>query len=149
MGKQGDYTLPSTLSGIGDYAFKECSITRFIFPDSFSEIGQGALMNSLVEEVSLPAQLKLIPTGTFQGCTRLKVVRLGEKTELVSDYVFDGCPLTDLYVDAPYPPVCNTNAFTTKGTPFLPTCVLHVPAGKKKLYQNNRSWSKFEHIIEQ
>ena len=140
MAKQGDYTLPSTLSGIGDYAFKECSITRFIFPDSFSEIGQGALMNSLVEEVSLPAQLKLIPTGTFQGCTRLKVVRLGEKTELVSDYVFD---------DAPYPPVCNTNAFTTKGTPFLPTCVLHVPAGKKKLYQNNRSWSKFEHIVEQ
>ena len=50
MGKQGDYTLPSTLSGISDYAFKECSITRFIFPDSFSEIGQGALMNSKVEE---------------------------------------------------------------------------------------------------
>lgn len=149
MGKKGDYTLPSTLSGIGDYAFKESSITRFIFPDSFSEIGQGVLMNSQVEEISLPAQLKLIPTGTFQGCTRLKVVRLGEKTELVSDYVFDGCPLTDLYVDAPYPPVCNTNAFTTKGTPFLPTCVLHVPAGKKKLYQNNRSWSKFEHIVEQ
>lgn len=149
MGKQGDYTLPSTLSGIGDYAFKECSITRFIFPESFSEIGQGVLMNSQVEEVSLPAQLKLIPTGTFQGCTRLKLVRLGEKTELVSDYVFDGCPLTDLYVDAPYPPVCNTNAFTTKGTPFLPTCVLHVPAGKKKLYQNNRNWSKFEHIVEQ
>ena len=149
MGKQGDYTLPSTLSGISDYAFKECSITRFIFPDSFSEIGQGALMNSKVEEVSLPAQLKLIPTGTFQGCTRLKVVRLGQKTELISDYVFDGCPLTDLYIDATYPPVCNTNAFSTKGIDFLSTCVLHVPAGKKKLYQYNRSWGKFKHITEQ
>lgn len=149
MGKQGDYTLPSTLAGIGDYAFKGCSITRFIFPEGFTEIGQGALMNSKVEEVTLPAQLKLIPTGTFQGCTRLKVVRLGQKTELISDYVFDGCPLTDLYIDATYPPVCNANAFSTKGTDFLSTCVLHVPAGKKKLYQYNKSWGKFKHITEQ
>lgn len=149
MGKQGDYTLPATLAGIGDYAFKGCSITRFIFPEGFTEIGQGALMNSKVEEVTLPAQLKLIPTGTFQGCTRLKVVRLGQKTELISDYVFDGCPLTDLYIDATYPPVCNANAFSTKGTDFLSTCVLHVPAGKKKLYQYNKSWGKFKHITEQ
>ena len=149
MGKQGDYTLPSTLTSIGDYAFKECSITRFNFPESMTEIGQGALMNSKVEEVSLPAQLKQIPTGTFQGCTRLKVVRLGKKTELISDYVFDGCPLTNLYVESPYPPVCNDNAFTTKGTNFLTTCILHVPAGKKELYQNNRIWGKFKHIVEQ
>ena len=149
MGKQGDYTLPSTLTSIGDYAFKECSITRFNFPESMTEIGQGALMNSKVEEVSLPAQLKQIPTGTFQGCTRLKVVRLGKKTELISDYVFDGCPLTDLYVESPYPPVCNENAFTTKGTNFLTTCILHVPAGKKGLYQSNRIWGKFKHIVEQ
>ena len=149
MGKQGDYTLPSTLASIGDYAFKECSITRFNFPESMTEIGQGALMNSKVEEVSLPAQLKQIPTGTFQGCTRLKVVRLGKKTELISDYVFDGCPLTNLYVESPYPPVCNENAFTTKGTNFLTTCTLHVPAGKRELYQNNRIWGKFKHIVEQ
>lgn len=149
MGKQGDYTLPSTLTSIGDYAFKECSITRFNFPESMTEIGQGALMNSKVEEVSLPAHLKQIPTGTFQGCTRLKVVRLGKKTELISDYVFDGCPLTDLYVESPYPPVCNENAFTTKGTNFLTTCILHVPAGKKGLYQSNRIWGKFKHIVEQ
>lgn len=149
MGKQGDYTLPSTLTSIGDYAFKECSITRFNFPENMTEIGQGALMNSKVEEVSLPAQLKQIPTGTFQGCTRLKVVRLGKKTELISNYVFDGCPLTDLYVESPYPPVCNENAFTAKGTNFLTTCTLHVPAGKKGLYQNNRIWGKFKHIVEQ
>lgn len=149
MGKQGDYTLPSTLTSIGDYAFKECSITRFNFPESMTEIGQGALMNSKVEEVSLPAQLKQIPTGTFQDCTRLKVVRLGKKTELISDYVFDGCPLTDLYVESPYPPVCNENAFTTKGTNFLTTCILYVPAGKKGLYQSNRIWGKFKHIVEQ
>lgn len=149
MGKQGDYTLPSTLTSIGDYAFKECSITRFNFPESMTEIGQGTLMNSKVEEVSLPAQLKQIPTGTFQGCTRLKVVRLGKKTELISDYVFDGCPLTDLYVESPYPPVCNENAFTTKGTNFLTTCILHVPAGKKGLYQSNRIWGNFKHIVEQ
>lgn len=149
LGKQGDYTLPSTLTNIGDYAFKECNITRFNFPESLTEIGQGALMNSKVEEVSLPAQLKLIPTGIFQGCTRLKVVRLGKKTELISDYVFDGCPLTHLYIEAPYPPICNEDAFTSKGADIPATCILHVPAGKKALYQGNRNWGKFKHIVEQ
>ena len=106
-------------------------------------------MNSKVEEVSLPAQLKLIPTGIFQGCTRLKVVRLGKKTELISDYVFDGCPLTHLYIEAPYPPICNEDAFTSKGADIPATCILHVPAGKKALYQGNRNWGKFKHIVEQ
>lgn len=146
MGKKGEYTLPSSITSIGKYAFKECSIETFILPDNLTTIGQGAFMDSKVKEVRLPNLLKTVPSNTFQGCKQLKVVHLGSKTELLSDYVFDQCPLTDLYVSAPLPPVCSTHTFTTYGTNFLSTCKLHVPAGKVGFYKSSDGWKLFKNI---
>lgn len=148
IGKQGDYTLPATVKSIGDYAFQGCHITRFTLPDNLTQIGQAVFYDSSVEEVVMPSQLRLIPTATFQKCGSLKTVRLGAATELISDYVFDGCPLTDLYIDAQYPPVCNSNALTS--TPdFLPTCTLHVPKGRRNFYRADSSWKRFGTIVEE
>lgn len=148
IGKQGDYTLPASVKSIGDYAFQGCHITRFTLPDNLTQIGQAVFFDSSVEEVVMPSNLRLIPTATFQKCSRLKTIRLGAATELISDYVFDGCPLTDLYIDAQYPPVCNSNALTS--TPdFLPTCTLHVPKGRKNFYKADASWKRFGTIVEE
>lgn len=148
IGKKGDYTLPSTVTAIGDRAFQGCHITRFVLPDGLTSLGQAVFYGSEVVEVVLPAQLRTIPTATFQNCANLTTVHLGEKAELLSDYVFDGCPLADLYVDAVHPPVCYSNTFTTSGTSFLSTCTLHVPAGTKATYRNNSNWGKFKKITE-
>ena len=148
MGKKGDYILPSTILAIGDYAFRECSITKFTLPDNMKEIGRGAFLNSKVEEVKLPDNLQIVTSATFQGCKQLKTVHIGSKTNRIAEYAFDDCPLTDLYIDAAYPPTCDENAFTTKGTNFLTTCTLHVPTGKKALYRNNKNWGKFKNIVE-
>lgn len=149
LGKTGDYTLPSTITSIGNFAFKECHITKFNFPDNLKKIGQGAFMASWVEEVKLPASLQLIPTGTFQDCKRLKKVHLGAGTNRITDYAFDQCPLTDIYVDATIPPTCEEHAFSFRsGTSFVTTCTLHVPAGLKAKYRNNSSWKVFTHIVE-
>lgn len=148
IGKQGDYTLPASVKSIGDYAFQGCHITRFTLPDNLTQIGQAVFFDSSVEEVVMPSNLRLIPTATFQKCSRLKTVRLGAATELISNYVFDGCPLTNLYIDAQYPPVCNSNALTS--TPdFLPTCTLHVPKGRKNFYKADASWKRFGTIVEE
>lgn len=148
IGKQGDYTLPASVKSIGDYAFQGCHITRFTLPDNLTQIGQAVFFDSSVEEVVMPSNLRLIPTATFQKCSRLKTIRLGAATELISDYVFDGCPLTDLYIDAQYPPVCNSKALTS--TPdFLPTCTLHVPKGRKNFYKADASWKRFGTIVEE
>lgn len=146
MGKQGEYSLPSTITSIGNYAFKECSIETFILPDNMKKIGQGAFMDSKVKEVKLPANLKRIPTSTFQGCKQLKVVRIGSKTEAISDYAFDLCPLTDIYIEATLPPVCSSHAFTTRGTSFLNTCIVHVPTGKAAFYKGDVIWKQFKNI---
>lgn len=150
MGKKGTYTLPSTITQIGNFAFKECSIETFRFPARLKEIGQGAFMDSKVREVDLPDNLRLLGTGTFQGCQQLQVVRLGSKTDKICEYAFDGCPLTDLYITSPYAPTLEPNAFATKsGTSLFTSCTLHVPAGKKKWYQMNEPWKKFSKIVEE
>lgn len=150
MGKKGTYTLPSTITQIGNFAFKECSIETFRFPAGLKEIGQGAFMDSKVREVDLPDNLRLLGTGTFQGCQQLQVVRVGSKTDKICEYAFDGCPLTDLYITSPYAPTLEPNAFATKsGTSLFTYCTLHVPAGKKKWYQMNEPWKKFSKIVEE
>lgn len=149
MGKRGDYALPSTVTAVGPYAFRECSIEKFVFPAGLNKIGECAFYNSKVREVALPSTLKLLPTGVFQKCADLKTVRLGNDVELLSDYVFDGCPLTDLYITAPLPPVCGSNTFATTGTDFVKTCRLHVPKGRKKYYRANAKWNVFDNIVEE
>ena len=149
MGKRGDYALPATVTAVGPYAFRDCSIEKFVFPAGLTKIGECAFYNSKVSEVALPSTLKLLPTGVFQKCADLKTVRLGNDVELLSDYVFDGCPLTDLYITAPLPPVCGSNTFATTGTDFVKTCRLHVPKGRKKYYRANAKWNVFDNIVEE
>lgn len=149
MGKRGDYALPATVTAVGPYAFRECSIEKFVFQAGLTKIGECAFYNSKVREVVLPSTLKLLPTGVFQKCADLKTVRLGNDFELLSDYVFDGCPLTDLYITAPLPPVCGSNTFATTGADFVKTCRLHVPKGRKKYYRANAKWNVFDNIVEE
>lgn len=143
------YTLPSAFTSIGAYAFKECSIEAFYLSDNVETLGQGAFMDSQIKEIHLGAGIKLIPTGVFQGCRKLTKVYLGANTEQISNYAFDGSPLTDLYVSASMIPYCEENAFANKVEGFFATCVLHVPAGMKKKYQNHKIWGKFTHIVEE
>lgn len=149
MGKRGDYALPATVTAVGPYAFRDCSIEKFVFPAGLTKIGECAFYNSKVKEVVLPSTLKMLPTGVFQNCADLKTVRLGNDVELLSDYVFDGCPLTDLYITAPLPPVCGSNTFATTGADFVKTCRLHVPKGRKKYYRANAKWNVFDNIVEE
>lgn len=147
MGKKGSYTLPSSVTSVGSYAFKECSIERFVFSDHVAKLGTGVFMNSKVRDVTMPEALRLVPTATFQGCAQLQVVRLGSKTELISDYAFTDCPLTDLYVEARMPPVCQPTAFATLGADVLASCRVHVPKGRANIYKASEGWNLFKNII--
>lgn len=148
MGKGGAYTLPATVTEVGDYAFRDCSIEKFVFAAGLKSIGKYTFYNSKVKEVSLPSTLKQVPTGLFQKCARLATVHLGQATELLGEYVFDGCPLTNLYISAPTPPVCTDKSFATSGTYLFSTCRIHVPKGRRIYYRGNATWAKFKIIKE-
>ena len=149
MGKKGEYTLPSTVTTVGDYAFRNCRIETFHFADGLKSIGKYAFYNSSVKEVSLPSTVKQIPTGLFQKCANLTTVHLGKNTELLGDYVFDGCPITNLYISAPTPPYCSNNTFVSSGKNIFSTCRVHVPKNRRIYYRGDMIWAQFKRIVEE
>lgn len=149
MGKEGEYTLPSTVTTVGDYAFRNCRIETFHFADGLTSIGKYAFYNSSVKEVSLPSTVKQIPTGLFQKCAYLTTVHLGKNTELLGDYVFDGCPITNLYISAPTPPYCSNNTFASSGNNIFSTCRVHVPKNRRIYYRGDMIWAQFKRIVEE
>lgn len=149
MGKKGEYTLPSTVTTVGDYAFRNCRIETFHFADGLTSIGKYAFYNSSVKEVSLPSTVKQIPTGLFQKCANLTTVHLGKNTEMLGDYVFDGCPITNLYISAPTPPYCSNNTFASSGKNIFSTCRVHVPKNRRIYYRGDVIWAQFKRIVEE
>lgn len=149
MGKEGEYTLPSTVTTVGDYAFRNCRIETFHFADGLKSIGKYAFYNSSVKEVSLPSTVKQIPTGLFQKCANLTTVHLGKNTEMLGDYVFDGCPITNLYISAPTPPYCSNNTFASSGNNIFSTCRVHVPKNRRIYYRGDVIWAQFKRIVEE
>lgn len=149
MGKKGEYTLPSTVTTVGDYAFRNCRIETFHFADGLTSIGKYAFYNSSVKEVSLPSTVKQIPTGLFQKCANLTTVHLGKNTEMLGDYVFDGCPITNLYISAPTPPYCSNNTFASSGNNIFSTCRVHVPKNRRIYYRGDMIWAQFKRIVEE
>lgn len=149
MGKGGEYTLPSTVTTVGDYAFRNCRIETFHFADGLTSIGKYAFYNSSVKEVSLPSTVKQIPTGLFQKCADLTTVHLGKNTEMLGDYVFDGCPITNLYISAPTPPYCSNKTFASSGNNIFSTCRVHVPKNRRIYYRGDMIWAQFKRILEE
>lgn len=149
MGKEGEYTLPSTVTTVGDYAFRNCRLETFHFADGLTSIGKYAFYNSSVKEVSLPSTVKQIPTGLFQKCADLTTVHLGKNTELLGDYVFDGCPITNLYISAPTPPYCSNSTFASSGNNIFSTCRVHVPKNRRIYYRGDVIWAQFKRIVEE
>lgn len=149
MGKEGEYTLPSTVTTVGDYAFRNCRIETFHFADGLISIGKYAFYNSSVKEVSLPSTVKQIPTGLFQKCADLTTVHLGKNTEMLGDYVFDGCPITNLYISAPTPPYCSNKTFASSGNNIFSTCRVHVPKNRRIYYRGDMIWAQFKRIVEE
>lgn len=149
MGKEGEYTLPSTVTTVGDYAFRNCRIETFHFADGLTSIGKYAFYNSSVKEVSLPSTVKQIPTGLFQKCANLTTVHLGKNTEMLGDYVFDGCPITNLYISTPTPPYCSNNTFASSGNNIFSTCRVHVPKNRRIYYRGDVIWAQFKRIVEE
>lgn len=149
MGKGGEYTLPATVTTVGDYAFRNCRIETFHFSDGLTSIGKYAFYNSRVKEVSLPSTVKQIPTGLFQKCAYLTTVHLGKNTEMLGDYVFDGCPITNLYISAPTPPYCSNNTFASSGNNIFSTCRVHVPKNRRIYYRGDMIWAQFKRMVEE
>ena len=67
---------------IGDSAFYGCSNLKIInLPDTITYIGGACFYNTLLDNIYLPAKLKVIKNNTFQDCRNLKTLILSNELE--------------------------------------------------------------------
>ncbi len=83
--------LPVT--GIGNYAFKNCTeLEQINLPDSLLWIGGGAFYNcSSLANITIPSGVEFIDGNVFYGCTSLTSVVIPESICGISFGAFDDC----------------------------------------------------------
>ena len=98
----GNTTIPSSVTSIGDYAFRECSsLTSITIPNSVTSIGADAfLICSSLTSVTIPSSVTNIGERAFSWCESLITI----KTEAITpptleNNVFNGCDkLSAIYI---------------------------------------------------
>ena len=92
-GKTGEYTIPSSVTRIGDSAFVYCrGLTNVTIPDSVTSIGDYAfqLCDSL-PSVTIPDGVTRIGEGTFMDCSGLTRVTIPSSVTGIGYGAFAEC----------------------------------------------------------
>ena len=87
------YSIPSTVTRIGDRAFSYCtSLTSIDIPDSVTSIGSSAFEYcTALTYVTIPDGVTSIETWAFSHCTSLTSVRIPNGVTRIPHQVFEGC----------------------------------------------------------
>ncbi len=115
-GKTGSYTIPSTVTSIGNYAFTRCygltsitipdsvtsigegaftycsSLTSIMIPDSVTSIGDSAFSScSSLTSITIPDSVTSIGVGAFGYCSSLTSITIPDSVTSISDFAFSHC----------------------------------------------------------
>ncbi len=116
-----DLYLPSTVKSIGNYAFA----------------------NYNLRSVNLSGQLESIGESSFEGCTNLRTVILGENiTSMGSKAFYNASGVTEVYANMPTPPVFNQ--FFGGDDVNLSLIKLYVPEKYVSVYRGMDGWKEFD-----
>lgn len=87
-------TLPTSLKSIGNYAFNNCeNLTTINIPKGLSSIGGYAFNNCYELDIDfvLPTNINTVPQGLFHYCMSLKSVKLHNTTANIENSAFAYC----------------------------------------------------------
>ena len=100
-GLSGAYTIPNSVTSIGDYAFAGCrGLTSVTIPNSVTSIGDNAF-NAChgLTSVTIPNSVTSIGDEAFEGCNSLTSVTIPSSVTSIGDAAFFGCKsLTSLAI---------------------------------------------------
>ena len=111
------YSIPATVTSIGDFAFDTANITSVTIPPSVTSIGRSAFENSYLTSVTIPASVTSIGYYAFWGVKSLTSVTIPASVTSIGNEAFKGAILlASVYFlgDAPATvgttPIMNTAA---------------------------------------
>lgn len=92
-GKTGSYTVPSSVTTIGDVAFAYCDrLTSITIPDSVASIGSQAFGDcTSLTSITIPSSVSSIENFTFNRCTSLTNVIIPESVVSIGEAAFGYC----------------------------------------------------------
>lgn len=161
---ESEYTVPDSVTKIGDYAFSNSSLEVIMLPDSTTYIGVCAFMDcdslksidipegvigiessmfencDSLKSIKIPDSVTIIGTSAFRGCRNLKVVEIGTGVTDISPWAFSNTFLETLKIKAEIPPKVINPSFSYSLTTLI------VPKGSKDAYESHEVWGKFGHI---
>lgn len=127
-GKIGGYTIPNSVTNIGDEAFVSCDrLTGMVIPDSVISIGTRAYLScTSLTNVAIGNSVTHIGDSAFYSCYSLVNAVIPASVTIIGDQAFYGCTnLTRLYFHG-YAPHVDGGPFA----PFLNTTIYYLPGAE-------------------
>ena len=91
-GKTGSYTIPSSVTSIGDWAFSNCTnLTSVLIPNSVTSIGIYAFTQCGLTSVTIPNSVTNIGNRAFENCSRLTSVTIPNSVTSFGMGAFSSC----------------------------------------------------------
>ncbi|WP_337667636.1 leucine-rich repeat protein [Prevotella sp.] len=91
--KETNYTIPNSVTTIGDSAFADCeSLTNITIPNSVTVIGYRAFYGcKSLTTINIPNSVTTIGDGAFIMCYSLTTINIPNSVTTIGDEVFWGC----------------------------------------------------------
>ena len=91
--KTGSYTIPSSVTSIGDFALALCgALTNVTLPASVTRIGTGAFYECRgLTSLTIPTSVTSIGDHAFRDCSGLTGLTIPSGVTRLGDYVLSGC----------------------------------------------------------
>ena len=127
-GKQGEYTIPNSVTCIEDYAFDYCTgLTSVTIPNSVTSIGGCAFDNcTSLTSIEIPNSVTSIGASAFSDCKNLSSITIPNSVKNIGNYAFSGCTSLPIIDDIRYADtylieaVTNLSSYTIKeGTRWI------------------------------
>ena len=139
------YTIPDSVTSIGEMAFYCSSLRSVTIPDSVTSIGEYAFFDCRsLTSITIPDSVTSIGASAFEYCLYLTSVTIGNSVTEIGSYAFSDCSsLRWVYCKPTTPPTGASRMFRYNDS----DCKIYVPRASVEAYKSAQYWSNYASYI--